>query len=192
MRSLTEPEQYVVLLADMMLMDLPLEALSILQEDSFCSVSRDFSLQLLHSRLRDQPDKGTGYINTVIWTYKKHRNDFCQCHETPSPAYPRAKIQRQTAIDAHTEGQFWSIWTQNHGMSADHCSSVQGWFSAAITAHTILYIIPHPVLINDGDFKLSIHIICSEQKGQPTSCWPAQVHADILEPMTGLAEEDVQ
>lgn len=62
MRSLTEPEQYVVLLADMMLMDLPLEALSILQEDSFCSVSRDFSLQLLHSRLRDQPDKGTGYM----------------------------------------------------------------------------------------------------------------------------------
>uniref|UniRef100_H3BXP5 Uncharacterized protein n=1 Tax=Tetraodon nigroviridis TaxID=99883 RepID=H3BXP5_TETNG len=58
MCSPTEPEnQYLVLLADMMLMDLPLEALSVLRDDSLCSLSRDFSLQLLHSRLRDQPQK---------------------------------------------------------------------------------------------------------------------------------------
>lgn len=82
MRSPTEPEHYMVLLADIMLMDLPLEALSTLQDDSLCSVSRDFSLQLLHSRLRDQPHKGTGYINTVLCTsvrffssFGKYRND---------------------------------------------------------------------------------------------------------------------
>lgn len=82
MHSSAEPEHYMVLLADMMLMDLPLEALSILQDDTLCSVSRDFSLQLLHSRLHDQSDKGTGYINTIIWTsvhffssFEKYRHD---------------------------------------------------------------------------------------------------------------------
>ncbi len=50
----------MVLLADRKLLELPLEALSILQEEGLHSVSRDFSLQLLHSRLnREEPEKGT-------------------------------------------------------------------------------------------------------------------------------------
>ncbi|KAM3842817.1 cilia- and flagella-associated protein 46 [Diretmus argenteus] len=53
-----EPGEYVVLLADRRLLDLPLEALSVLQGEGLSSVSRDFSLQLLHSRLhREQPQK---------------------------------------------------------------------------------------------------------------------------------------
>lgn len=49
-----------MLLADRKLLELPLEALSILQEEGLHSVSRDFSLQLLHSRLnREEPEKGT-------------------------------------------------------------------------------------------------------------------------------------
>ncbi|KAF3842493.1 hypothetical protein F7725_024444 [Dissostichus mawsoni] len=53
-----ESGEYVVLLADRKLLELPLEALSILQEESLNSVSRDFSLQLLHSRLiRVEPNK---------------------------------------------------------------------------------------------------------------------------------------
>lgn len=60
-----EPGEYVVLLADRKLLELPLEALSILQEEGLCSVSRDFSLQLLHSRLnRDEPEKGTRHTHT--------------------------------------------------------------------------------------------------------------------------------
>ncbi|XP_074531827.1 cilia- and flagella-associated protein 46 isoform X2 [Halichoeres trimaculatus] len=50
-KSAEEPGQCVVLLADSMLLELPLEALNILQEESLTSVSRDFSLQVLHSRL---------------------------------------------------------------------------------------------------------------------------------------------
>ncbi|KAL0964286.1 hypothetical protein UPYG_G00321810 [Umbra pygmaea] len=42
----------VVLLADWMLLQLPLEALDILQQDGLSSVSRDFSLQVLHTRLQ--------------------------------------------------------------------------------------------------------------------------------------------
>ncbi|KAJ8359853.1 hypothetical protein SKAU_G00163780 [Synaphobranchus kaupii] len=51
-----DPGVSVVLLVDSLLMDLPLEALSILREEGVGSVSRDFCLQLLHARLqRDQP-----------------------------------------------------------------------------------------------------------------------------------------
>ncbi|KAK1166636.1 cilia- and flagella-associated protein 46 [Acipenser oxyrinchus oxyrinchus] len=41
----------VILLADTLLMELPLEALKVLQEDGISSVSRDFSLQLLYNRM---------------------------------------------------------------------------------------------------------------------------------------------
>ncbi|XP_028983141.1 cilia- and flagella-associated protein 46 isoform X3 [Betta splendens] len=49
-----EQGTFLVLLADQMLLELPLEALSILQEKGLTSVSRDFSLQLLHSRLNKE------------------------------------------------------------------------------------------------------------------------------------------
>ncbi|KAI1894576.1 hypothetical protein AGOR_G00117200 [Albula goreensis] len=51
-----DPGMSVVLLVDRLLMELPLEALSILQDERVSSVTQDFSLQLLHSRLqRDEP-----------------------------------------------------------------------------------------------------------------------------------------
>ncbi|XP_056291045.1 cilia- and flagella-associated protein 46-like isoform X2 [Pseudoliparis swirei] len=54
-----EPGECVVLLADRKLLQLPLEALTVLQGGGLSSLSRDFSLQLLHSRLnRAEPDKG--------------------------------------------------------------------------------------------------------------------------------------
>lgn len=49
----------MVLLADRKLLELPLESLSMLQEEGLSSVSRDFSLQLFHSRLKkEEPEKG--------------------------------------------------------------------------------------------------------------------------------------
>ncbi|XP_056292195.1 cilia- and flagella-associated protein 46-like [Pseudoliparis swirei] len=55
-----EPGECVVLLADRKLLQLPLEALTVLQGGGLSSLSRDFSLQLLHSRLnREEPDKGS-------------------------------------------------------------------------------------------------------------------------------------
>ncbi|XP_051507186.1 cilia- and flagella-associated protein 46 [Myxocyprinus asiaticus] len=42
----------VVILADRLLLELPLEALSVLQANGITSVSRDFSLQVLHARLQ--------------------------------------------------------------------------------------------------------------------------------------------
>lgn len=49
----------VVIIADRSLLELPLESLSILQQEGLNSVSRDFSLQLFYSRLhREEPQKG--------------------------------------------------------------------------------------------------------------------------------------
>ncbi|XP_030058854.1 cilia- and flagella-associated protein 46 [Microcaecilia unicolor] len=50
----TDTGEFVIILADKSLMDLPLEALNILQDEGISSVSRDFSLQLLCSRIRKQ------------------------------------------------------------------------------------------------------------------------------------------
>ncbi|XP_008297596.1 tetratricopeptide repeat protein 40 [Stegastes partitus] len=53
-----EAGEYVVILADRKLLELPLESLSILQEEGLSSVSRDFSLQLFYSRHhREEPQK---------------------------------------------------------------------------------------------------------------------------------------
>ncbi|XP_037829580.1 cilia- and flagella-associated protein 46 [Kryptolebias marmoratus] len=53
-----EPDEYVVLLADRKLLELPLEASSVLQDEGLVPVTRDFSLQLLCRRLnRGQPLK---------------------------------------------------------------------------------------------------------------------------------------
>ncbi|XP_075791336.1 cilia- and flagella-associated protein 46 isoform X2 [Pelodiscus sinensis] len=47
----------VILLADSLLMELPLEALSIFQEEVISSVSRDFSLQILYNRIHvEEPE----------------------------------------------------------------------------------------------------------------------------------------
>ncbi|XP_026876764.2 cilia- and flagella-associated protein 46 [Electrophorus electricus] len=50
--SSPEYGESVVILADRMLLELPLEALAILQGEGIDSVSRDFSLQVFHSRLQ--------------------------------------------------------------------------------------------------------------------------------------------
>ncbi|XP_069095869.1 cilia- and flagella-associated protein 46 isoform X1 [Pleurodeles waltl] len=49
----------VILLTDKLLMDLPLEALSILREEGISSVSRDFSLQLLYNRFHNDEQADT-------------------------------------------------------------------------------------------------------------------------------------
>lgn len=63
----TEPGEYVVVLADKRLLELPLESMSILKEDSLSSVTRDFSLQLFYSRLKRE-EKGNTF--THVYTLK--------------------------------------------------------------------------------------------------------------------------
>ncbi|XP_043407703.1 cilia- and flagella-associated protein 46 isoform X3 [Chelonia mydas] len=55
--GLTDLGDCVILLADKLLMELPLEALSIFQEEAISSVSRDFSLQILYNRIHvEEPE----------------------------------------------------------------------------------------------------------------------------------------
>ncbi|RXN24229.1 cilia- and flagella-associated 46 isoform X2 [Labeo rohita] len=51
-KPLLDAGESVVILADRMLLEFPLEALSVLQVENISSVSRDFSLQVLHTRLQ--------------------------------------------------------------------------------------------------------------------------------------------
>ncbi|GAA6097380.1 cilia- and flagella-associated protein 46 isoform X2, partial [Tachysurus ichikawai] len=50
-KTLPEHGEYVVVLADTMLLELPLEALTVLQGSGISSISRDISLQVFHTRL---------------------------------------------------------------------------------------------------------------------------------------------
>ncbi|KAF0027185.1 hypothetical protein F2P81_019926 [Scophthalmus maximus] len=86
----TEPGEYVVLLADRKLLELPLESLSILRQEGLSSVSRDFSVQLLHSRLNQlQPEKDC----QIALLFEQLQNN--------------AGILRQSILDTHKiAGQF--------------------------------------------------------------------------------------
>ncbi|XP_028917550.1 cilia- and flagella-associated protein 46 isoform X3 [Ornithorhynchus anatinus] len=49
-----EAADYAIIMADRLLQELPLEALSVFEEGMVLSVSREFSLQMLHNRLRKE------------------------------------------------------------------------------------------------------------------------------------------
>ena len=55
----TYKELYVVLLADTRLLALPLESLPLLKQQSICSVTRDFSLQMLQHRMSKNASEET-------------------------------------------------------------------------------------------------------------------------------------
>ncbi|XP_070834007.1 cilia- and flagella-associated protein 46 [Chaetodon trifascialis] len=110
-----EPGEYVVLLADRKLLELPLEALSILQEEGLSSVSRDFSLQLLHSRLnRDEPEKveSDNKKETKGGKGTKGKGDQSQAIKVvpvnrvlPSNTFPVDTRSFKYIVDPHNEGK---------------------------------------------------------------------------------------
>ncbi|KAM6997214.1 cilia- and flagella-associated protein 46 [Tautogolabrus adspersus] len=114
--SAAEPGQYVVLLADKKLLELPLEALPILQEDGLTSVSRDFSLQLLHSRLnREEPQKveSDNKKETKGGKGTKGKADQSQAIKAmplngvlPSNTFPVDTRNFKYVVDPHNEGSF--------------------------------------------------------------------------------------
>lgn len=57
-----DKELYVVLLADTRLLSLPLESLPLLKQQSICSVTRDFSLQMLQHRMSKNASEDTGIV----------------------------------------------------------------------------------------------------------------------------------
>ncbi|XP_070541399.1 cilia- and flagella-associated protein 46-like isoform X2 [Ptychodera flava] len=50
-------DEYMVILADKWLLELPLEAMAMLQHPSIFSLSRDFSLQMLYNRIHREPEE---------------------------------------------------------------------------------------------------------------------------------------
>ncbi|XP_047458245.1 cilia- and flagella-associated protein 46 isoform X2 [Mugil cephalus] len=111
-----EPGEYVVVLADGNLLELPLESLSILQEDGLSSVSRDFSLQLLHSRLsREEPPKveSDNKKETKGGKGTKGKGDQSQAikaipanHAPPPNTFPVDARNFKYVVDPYNEGHF--------------------------------------------------------------------------------------
>ncbi len=68
-------------------MSLPLEALSFLQEDNICSVTRDFSLQMLQHRVAKKSPDGTGKKGG-----EKEKKIGLVRESNPGPLAPEARI----------------------------------------------------------------------------------------------------
>ncbi|XP_077206307.1 cilia- and flagella-associated protein 46 isoform X2 [Paroedura picta] len=66
----------VILLADKYLMELPLEALSIFQDDAISSVSRDFSLQFLYNRIHKEESENEMKKDTKSSKESKQKGDY--------------------------------------------------------------------------------------------------------------------
>ncbi|XP_071827819.1 cilia- and flagella-associated protein 46-like isoform X3 [Apostichopus japonicus] len=54
--SASGPEEFIILLADRWLLEMPLEALALVSSPNFTSISRDFSLQMSHHRIHKEPE----------------------------------------------------------------------------------------------------------------------------------------
>ncbi|XP_068423801.1 cilia- and flagella-associated protein 46 isoform X2 [Clinocottus analis] len=114
--SSAEPGECVILLADRKLLELPLEALSVLQDEGLSSVSRDFSLQLLHSRVnREEPDKveSDNKKDTKGGKRTKGKRDQSQAIKVmpvncvlPSNTFPVNTRHIKYIVDPHDEGCF--------------------------------------------------------------------------------------
>ncbi|KAG7512173.1 cilia-and flagella-associated 46 isoform X1 [Solea senegalensis] len=119
-KLLADPGEHLVLLADRKLLDLPLESLSILQEEGLSSVSRDFSLQLLHSRLnRNDLEKveSDNKKETRGGKGSKGRGDQSQSIKvipaSPSNTFPVDTRNLKYIVDPYNDGNYeWTTLTR--------------------------------------------------------------------------------
>ncbi|XP_026212735.1 cilia- and flagella-associated protein 46 isoform X2 [Anabas testudineus] len=118
-KSPEELGKYMVLLADRKLLELPLESLSMLQEEGLSSVSRDFSLQLFHSRLKkEEPEKveRDNKKETKGGRGTKSKGDQSQAIKAipvsrvlPSNTFPVDIRNFKYLIDPYNQGNFGGI-----------------------------------------------------------------------------------
>ncbi|XP_035810814.2 cilia- and flagella-associated protein 46 isoform X2 [Amphiprion ocellaris] len=109
-----EPGEYMVILADRKLLELPLESLSILQQEGLSSVSRDFSLQLFYTRhKREEPQKveSDNKKETKGGKGNKGKGDQSQAikvipanHVLPSNTFPMDTRNFKYIVNPHNEG----------------------------------------------------------------------------------------
>uniref|UniRef100_A0A3Q1GQD3 Uncharacterized protein n=1 Tax=Acanthochromis polyacanthus TaxID=80966 RepID=A0A3Q1GQD3_9TELE len=109
-----EPGEYMVILADRKLLELPLESLSILQQEGLNSVSRDFSLQLFYSRHKREERQKVESDNkkeTKGGKGNKGKGDQSQAikvipanHALPSNTFPVDTRNFRYIVNPHNEG----------------------------------------------------------------------------------------
>lgn len=82
-------ELSVVILADTHLLSLPLETLPLFHKDNICSVSRDFSLQMLQHKIPKGSRETSGTRNNL--RSRKGKNGLVR-ESNPGPLAPEARI----------------------------------------------------------------------------------------------------
>ncbi|XP_066410721.1 cilia- and flagella-associated protein 46 [Molothrus aeneus] len=102
----------VVLLGDTLLMELPLEALSIFKEEGISSVSRDFSLQFLYNRLHwaeSETELKKKVETSKEKTTKAHQKKNVQMapvnRDLPSNCFPVDTRNLKYIVDPYNEGR---------------------------------------------------------------------------------------
>lgn len=74
--SAASPEEYIVLLADRWLLEMPLEALALISSPDFSSVSRDFSLQMIYHRIHREPEGNLFVHNSFCKPFERLRSVY--------------------------------------------------------------------------------------------------------------------
>ncbi|XP_074448888.1 cilia- and flagella-associated protein 46 isoform X1 [Larus michahellis] len=102
----------VVLLGDTLLMELPLEALSIFKEEGISSVSRDFSLQILYNRIylaKSETEVKTGVEISKETKLKAHQKKNVKTapvnRDLPSNCLPVDTHNFKYIVDPYNEGR---------------------------------------------------------------------------------------
>ncbi|KAM4591923.1 cilia- and flagella-associated protein 46-like [Odontesthes bonariensis] len=105
------PGEFLVILADRSLLELPLESLAILQREGLSSVSRDFSLQIFYSRIKKEDPQKVESDNkkeTKGGKGTKGKGDQSQAikaipanHVLPSYTFP---VDAQPSFSCRTDG----------------------------------------------------------------------------------------
>ncbi|XP_072246405.1 cilia- and flagella-associated protein 46 [Leuresthes tenuis] len=114
--SSVAPGEFLVILADRSLLELPLESLAVLQREGLSSVSRDFSLQIFYSRIKKEDSQKVESDNkkeTKGGKGTKGKGDQSQAikaipanHVLPSYTFPVDAQRFKYIVDPYNEGRF--------------------------------------------------------------------------------------
>ncbi|XP_061491602.1 cilia- and flagella-associated protein 46 isoform X1 [Rhineura floridana] len=97
--GLEDTGEYMILLVDKFLMELPLEGLNIFQEETISSVSRDFSLQILYNRLHKEESENE--IKKDVKGAKESKPKGEQKRSMKGPVLNRVLPSNCLPIDIH-------------------------------------------------------------------------------------------
>ncbi|XP_066535415.1 cilia- and flagella-associated protein 46 isoform X2 [Hoplias malabaricus] len=120
--SAEQGDPFVVVLADKMLLEMPLEALAVLQGDRISSVSRDFSLQVFYTRLqREHPVESDNKKETKGGKPAKGKGDQSKAIKVA----PVNRVLPPHCLPVDTHNFKYIIDPYNHGGDCEECNPAE-------------------------------------------------------------------